>query len=153
MHIIVHLFVLFLLFAHNCANKYKIDNISASLSLNRFISLHYLAVHSRNIRFNPERFPGGIFKFQDHRGTVIIFTSGCVNILGCKNEEQILRLWKKLTSTLASLAVWIMKSNMKVFLSVINVVAVDQIQSWHLDTRNWMVLNLFVASSTTSLRI
>ena len=105
LHIIVHLFVLFLLFAHNCANKYKIDNISASLSLNRFISLHYLAVHSRNIRFNPERFPGGIFKFQDHRGTVIIFTSGSVNILGCKNEEQILRLWKKLTSTLASLAV------------------------------------------------
>ena len=33
--------------------KYKIDNISASLSLNRFISLHYLAVHSKNIRFNP----------------------------------------------------------------------------------------------------
>ena len=85
--------------------KHKIDNISASLSLNRFISLHYLAVHSRHIRFNPERFSGGIFKFQDHRGTVIIFTSGCVNILGCKNEEQILRLWKKLTSTLASLAV------------------------------------------------
>ena len=85
--------------------KYKIDNISASLSLNRFISLHYLAVHSRNIRFNPERFPGGIFKFQDHRGTVIIFTSGSNNILGCKNEEQISRLWKKLTSTLASLAV------------------------------------------------
>ena len=27
--------------------KYKIDNISASLSLNRFISLHYLAVHSK----------------------------------------------------------------------------------------------------------
>ena len=44
LHIIVHLFVLFLLFAHNCANKYKIDNISASLSLNRFISLHYLAI-------------------------------------------------------------------------------------------------------------
>ena len=43
LHIIVHLFVLFLLFAHNCANKYKIDNISASLSLK---SIHFFALFS-----------------------------------------------------------------------------------------------------------
>ena len=80
--------------------KHNIDNISASCSLNRFISLHQLAKKCKNVRFNPERFPGCFLKYDNQKGTLAIFSSGSINILGCVNEAQIKQLWNQFVTQL-----------------------------------------------------
>ena len=84
--------------------KHNIDNISASCSLKRFISLHQLAKKNKNARFNPERFPGCFLKYDNQKGTLVIFSSGSINILGCINETQIKQLWNQLVTQLKTLA-------------------------------------------------
>jgi len=72
----------------------RIDNITASFNFNKQIDLKYLKQTYSNVKYNSERFPGLFFKFNT--GTAILFSSGKINIVGCKNTETILELWKKL---------------------------------------------------------
>lgn len=71
------------------AISYKIDNIIATTNLKKRINL---AIISRsecfeNIKYNNEKFPGVFLKFKI--GTVILFHSGKLVIVGCKNIENI----------------------------------------------------------------
>ena len=81
-----------------CDNKYfqlisyKIDNIASTFDIKQYISLHTLANSIKHASYNPERFHAVYLKYDD--GTIIVFKSGKINILGCKTLENILSLWR-----------------------------------------------------------
>ena len=71
--------------------SWNIDNITSSFNLGRHISLHNLANIVPGTSYNPERFHALYLKTDE--GTIVVFQSGKINILGCKSLENIVKLW------------------------------------------------------------
>jgi len=76
--------------------SYKIDNIIATTNLRTELNLASISNNCRleNIKYNNEKFPGLFIKFNT--GTIILFHSGKLVIVGCKSEENIKCLIKKI---------------------------------------------------------
>lgn len=76
--------------------SYKIDNIIATTNLRRDLNLANISKNCEleNIKYNNEKFPGLFIKFDE--GTVILFHSGKLVIVGCKSEENIRCLIRKI---------------------------------------------------------
>ena len=72
--------------------SHKIDNITSTFDIKQYISLHTLANIIKHSLYNPERFHAVYLK--NNEGTIIVFQSGKINILGCKSLENILSLWR-----------------------------------------------------------
>jgi TATA-box binding protein (TBP) (component of TFIID and TFIIIB) len=68
--------------------SYKLDNIIATSDLGKKISLSKIAqTNDFKVLYNNERFPGLFIKFDE--GTVILYHSGKVVIVGCKTVRRI----------------------------------------------------------------
>lgn len=81
----------------SCSIKSEhIDNIMATSQYKQVLDLNFLARNSLcNIaKYNPETFPGLFIKFKE--GTMILFHSGKIVIVGCKQEIDIQCLLQKL---------------------------------------------------------
>jgi hypothetical protein len=81
----------------NCSIiSYKIDNIIATTNLRRDLNLANISKNCKlqNLKYNNEKFPGLFIKFD--KGTVILFHSGKIVIVGCKSEENIKCLIRKI---------------------------------------------------------
>ena len=72
--------------------SYRLDNSTAAFDIKQHISLHTLANSIKHSSYNPERFYAVYLK--NNKGTIIVFQSGKINILGCKSLENILSLWR-----------------------------------------------------------
>ena len=81
--------------------QFKVDNIMATASIDHPLSLSYLAVNQlRGVaKFNCETFPGLFLKYKE--GTLILFHSGKIVIVGCRREKDIKWL---LTKTIAAIS-------------------------------------------------
>lgn len=67
----------------------KVDNITASLNINRTVNLLDLIkkFQREKISYNPEKFPGLFIKFN--KGTIIVFHTGRCIIIGTKSLSDI----------------------------------------------------------------
>jgi TATA-box binding protein (TBP) (component of TFIID and TFIIIB) len=76
--------------------SYKIDNIIATTNLKRNLNLSDISktCNFKNLKYNNEKFPGLFVKFET--GTVILFHSGKLVIVGCKTEKDISCLIQKI---------------------------------------------------------
>jgi TATA-box binding protein (TBP) (component of TFIID and TFIIIB) len=76
--------------------SFKIDNIIATSSANQKLNLDKIVKEKKfnQIKYNNEKFPGLFLKFN--KGTAILFHSGKIVIVGCKSEEAIKCLIKKI---------------------------------------------------------
>ena len=72
--------------------SYRIDNITAAFDVKRLINLNLLATNIRHSSYNPERFHALYIK--NTKGTIVVFQSGKLNIVGSKSVENVLLLWK-----------------------------------------------------------
>lgn len=73
-----------------------IDNIIAVSKFPEFLNLSKISQHTfeGKIKYNSEKFPGLFIKFKE--GTVILFHSGKVVVVGCKTESNIECLLKRI---------------------------------------------------------
>lgn len=80
--------------------KYKVDNIIATTDLHRKLNLAEILSksHKFNIKYNNERFPGLFMKF--HCGTAIVFHTGKIVIVGCKEEKHVEWIHSYLTANI-----------------------------------------------------
>ncbi|XP_050221242.1 TATA-box-binding protein 2-like [Mercurialis annua] len=69
---------------------FKIQNIVASCDTKSSISLERFAFseHARYARYDPESFPGMIYRFKGSNIVILIFVSGKIVIAGAKKEED-----------------------------------------------------------------
>lgn len=72
----------------------KIDNMTATYRLANSINLRHLIAVSETFSGNFERFPAVYIKCKE--GTGVIFSSGKINILGCKSKLSIEQAWEEI---------------------------------------------------------
>jgi transcription initiation factor TFIID TATA-box-binding protein len=83
-----------------------VTNIVCSYNLGRYINLNKLTVtlNMEHVEYEPEQFPGLVYRIGDPKIVVLIFSSGKIILTGGKNIEDIKRgldvLEKKLESVI-----------------------------------------------------
>jgi len=74
----------------------KIQNIVAMADLHRNVDLETAFYKLRRAIYEPDQFPGLIFKMDDPKVTFLIFSSGKLVCTGAKREEEIYEAVEKL---------------------------------------------------------
>ena len=71
--------------------KVAITNMVCSYDLGKYINLNKVVItlNVENIEYEPEQFPGLVYRIKDPRIVVLIFSSGKIILTGGKNLEDI----------------------------------------------------------------
>jgi len=76
--------------------KITVQNIVASGSINLNLNLNILALTLENTEYEPEQFPGLVYKLIDPTATFLLFSNGKLVCTGTKNKEQLDESMKQL---------------------------------------------------------
>ena len=66
-----------------------VQNIVASGSINLKLNLNFLALEMPNTEYEPEQFPGLVYKLIEPNATFLLFTNGKLVCTGTKNKQQL----------------------------------------------------------------
>ena len=69
--------------------KITVQNIVASGSINLKLNLNYLALEMENTEYEPEQFPGLVYKLAGPNATFLLFSNGKLVCTGTKNKPQL----------------------------------------------------------------
>ncbi len=69
--------------------KLKVQNIVATASLGKPVSLIKLARSEANTEYNPEQFPGLVLRIKKPKSAVLVFSSGNLVCTGTKSVAQV----------------------------------------------------------------
>ena len=69
--------------------RYRIENMVASTDVGRELDLTRLAIALKNVEYEPENFPGLIYRLEDPKITILLFRTGKAVITGAKSLEQV----------------------------------------------------------------
>jgi len=78
----------------------KIENIVASADLGGIISLEDVAARLTKTMYEPEQFPGLVYRMDEPNVVILIFASGKLVIAGAKREAELWLAAEKLKETL-----------------------------------------------------
>ena len=95
---------------------YKVNNVVATvyLDISERLDLVNLARKVPETEYNPEKFPGLIFRLESPRATFLIFSTGSMVITGLKNVELIDEAVNTLMRILKDLGLKLPKPNIKI---------------------------------------
>ena len=71
------------------ASDLKVQNIVATTSLGKPVSLTKLARTQSNTEYNPEQFPGLVLRIKKPKSAVLVFSSGNLVCTGTKSVAQV----------------------------------------------------------------
>lgn len=80
--------------------KITVQNIVASGNINMNLNLNYLSLALENTEYEPEQFPGLVYKLPDQKATFLLFSNGKIVCTGTKSEEEVHRVLDKLIDNL-----------------------------------------------------
>ena len=80
--------------------KITVQNIVASGSINMMLNLNYLSLELENTEYEPEQFPGLVYKLEDPPATFLLFSNGKLVCTGTKNNKQLRESMDQLVKTL-----------------------------------------------------
>lgn len=69
--------------------KITVQNIVASGSININLNLNFLALELENTEYEPEQFPGLVYKLVEPNATFLLFSNGKLVCTGTKNRPQL----------------------------------------------------------------
>ncbi len=69
--------------------KITVQNIVASGSIDLKLNLNILALQLENTEYEPEQFPGLVYKLTDPTATFLLFSNGKLVCTGTKNKQQL----------------------------------------------------------------
>jgi transcription initiation factor TFIID TATA-box-binding protein len=70
--------------------KIKVENVVASSDINMKLDLNELAIKLTNVEYEPEQFPGLVFKINDEtEATFLIFGNGKIVCTGTKSDKDV----------------------------------------------------------------
>ncbi len=76
--------------------KIEVQNIVASGNIDLMLNLNLLALELENTEYEPEQFPGLVYKLEEPTATFLLFTNGKLVCTGTKNKEQLNKAMEKL---------------------------------------------------------
>lgn len=80
--------------------KITVQNIVASGSINMNLNLNFLALELENTEYEPEQFPGLVYKLVEPNATFLLFSNGKLVCTGTKNRLQLEDSMKQLYNKL-----------------------------------------------------
>jgi transcription initiation factor TFIID TATA-box-binding protein len=83
----------------------QIQNIVASANLNAEVNLEKAVVLLENTMYEPEQFPGLIYRMSEPKVVLLIFTSGKMVCTGAKREDEVKVAVEKIHQRLKDLGV------------------------------------------------
>lgn len=83
--------------------KVKIENIVVAVNLGRDLNLDQLAFQLENSEYEPEQFPGLVYRIYDPKVAFLLFSSGRVVCAGAKSLDSVKKAVKKLEAQLKAL--------------------------------------------------
>src|SRR3989344_8641970 len=83
--------------------KCIVQNMVASGSIGIDLNLNALAVELENTEYEPEQFPGLVYKLPNTRATFLLFSNGKIVCTGTRSEEKLREALNKLIKTLNAL--------------------------------------------------
>jgi transcription initiation factor TFIID TATA-box-binding protein len=69
--------------------RIKVENMVASADIHGKVDLEAAAEFLDNIMYEPEQFPGAVYRMKEPKVVILIFSSGRLVITGAKREEQV----------------------------------------------------------------
>ncbi len=108
----------------------KVENVVASIDLHGGIDVERVANELDSVQYNPDVFPGAVYKMESFGVTFLIFYSGKLVCTGAKSVETIRKATEKLKRTLESMG---MKFKGEPEIQVQNIVAAGDIGLGTLD--------------------
>ena len=78
----------------------NIQNIVAAGSVGMDLNLNTLAMKLENTEYEPEQFPGLVYKLPDQKATFLLFSNGKVVCTGTKSEKEVHEVLDKLIENL-----------------------------------------------------
>ena len=104
----------------------KIENIVASATLNSRVDLDKVVEHLEGTEYEPEQFPGLVYRVKDPKSATLIFSSGKIICTGARSIEDVTTVIKRVVKVLKESGI----SNPKKYEIVIqNIVASAQMPS------------------------
>jgi len=83
--------------------KVKIENIVVAVDLGKDLNLDQLAFQLEASEYEPEQFPGLVYRIYDPKVAFLLFSSGRVVCAGAKSLDNVKKAVKKLEQKLKSL--------------------------------------------------
>ena len=80
----------------------KIENIVASSSLGIKLPLQDLSGHLDGTEYEPEQFPGLVYRLTDPKAATLIFSSGKIVCTGARSVKDVRRVIRKIVSVIRS---------------------------------------------------
>jgi transcription initiation factor TFIID TATA-box-binding protein len=103
----------------------KVQNIVATTSLGKPVSLTQLAKTQSNTEYNPEQFPGLVLRIKEPKSAVLVFSSGNLVCTGTKSIAQVKEVIDAVIRQIAKIGVRITE---KPKITVQNIVASGSIK-------------------------
>jgi transcription initiation factor TFIID TATA-box-binding protein len=69
--------------------KITVHNIVASGEINLKLNLNFLALEMENTEYEPEQFPGLVYKLIEPNATFLLFSNGKLVCTGTKNKQEL----------------------------------------------------------------
>ncbi len=86
----------------------KLQNIVASADLGKPINLELVAMLGReNVHYEPEIFPGAVYRLQNPRVVMLLFRSGRIVCTGAKSEEMVLEALEVIDKMLSDMGAYV----------------------------------------------
>jgi transcription initiation factor TFIID TATA-box-binding protein len=80
--------------------KITVQNVVASGSIGMDLNLNKLAMKLDNTEYEPEQFPGLVYKLHEAKATFLLFSNGKIVCTGTKSREQVMIAVNKLVQIL-----------------------------------------------------
>ncbi len=80
--------------------KINVQNIVASGSVNLTLNLNLLALELENTEYEPEQFPGLVYKLGEPNATFLLFSNGKLVCTGTRNKQELELAREKLLKNL-----------------------------------------------------
>jgi transcription initiation factor TFIID TATA-box-binding protein len=80
--------------------KITVQNIVASGSIDLSLNLNVLALQLENTEYEPEQFPGLVYKLDEPTATFLLFSNGKLVCTGTKNKQQLEESMEKLNKNI-----------------------------------------------------
>jgi transcription initiation factor TFIID TATA-box-binding protein len=81
--------------------KVKVQNIVASVNFGRKFDLEHIASRFENTEYEPEVFPGLVFRLDDPKAVLLLFTSGKGVCAGVSSIRDVNRAAQKITKIIS----------------------------------------------------
>ena len=80
--------------------KFRIENVVASTSLGHELDLKAIALALGGSEYEPEQFPGLIYRIKEPKTAILLFRSGKVVCTGARKPADVEKAMEKITAEL-----------------------------------------------------